>query len=101
MKPSDTSEDLTLCSVYQATKARYEKMSADELYQENLSNYRIIRNEKLKQSDIYTTQIDRYTEQQLNELKQYRQDLRQLINNNHKNFKLNKPVIFPNIPSFL
>ena len=101
MKPSDTSEDLTLCSVYQATKARFEKMSTDELYQENLSNYRIIRNEKLKQSDIYTAQFDRYTEQQLNELKQYRQDLRQLINNNHENFKLNNPVIFPNIPSFL
>jgi len=100
-KPTVNSEDLTLCPVYQATKARYDKMTAEELYQDNLNNYRAIRNEKLKQSDIYMSLFDRYTEQQINELKKYRQDLRDLINNNHENFKMNKVVIFPSIPTFL
>lgn len=101
MKPSNTPEDLTLCSVYQATKARFEKMSANELYEENLSNYRIIRNQKLEQTDIYINQIDRFTAEQINELKTYRQALRDYMNIHFNTDNVDIPPPFPEVPLFL
>ena len=46
-------------------------------------------------------QIDRFSQKQMEQLKTYRQDLRDMINNNHDKFRAREPVLYPPIPDFI
>ena len=94
--------NITAEEVYNMTKARFEAMSQEELYADKLRTYRSFRNQMLEQSDYYMNQIDRYTIEQLDELKTYRQALRDYVNlyviDNDTN---SIPPALPSLPLFL
>lgn len=72
-------------------------LTETERYELDLQHLRFQRNNLLEKSDIYMYQIDRFTPEQIEELKVYRQALRDLTNNkdNVKNFNI------PIKPSFI
>ena len=67
--------------IYIKTKERDDKMTFEEKKQEKINFTREIRNIKLEKSDIYMNQSDRYSQQQIEELKIYRQKLRDMMQN--------------------
>jgi hypothetical protein len=84
------------------TKARFEAMTEEELHEDKLRTYRIFRNQMLEQSDQYMNQIDRYTTEQLYEIKTYRQQLRDYINIHIIDRETKSiPPDLPSLPSFL
>ena len=58
-----------------------------------LNTYRNFRNQKLQKTDAFMGQIDRYSQKQIDQLKAYRQDLRDMINK--------EPIVFPEEPEFI
>ena len=54
---------------------------------------RSFRNQKLQKTDAFMGQIDRYSQKQIDQLKAYRQDLRDMINK--------EPIVFPEEPEFI
>ena len=58
-----------------------------------LNNYRSFRNQKLEKTDAFMMQIDRYTQEQIDQLKLYRQLLRDMMNQD--------PIVFPKEPEFI
>jgi hypothetical protein len=58
-----------------------------------LNTYRNFRNQKLQKTDAFMGQIDRYSQKQIDQLKAYRQDLRDMINK--------EPIVFPEEPDFI
>ena len=86
--------------IYEKTKQRHEAMSFEEKKQENINFTRQLRNMKLEASDKYMSQSDRYSINQLEQLKLYRQALRDLMNTLDFN-NLDKSIDFPIEPSFI
>jgi hypothetical protein len=87
--------------VYNQTKARCEAMTIAEKQDEKMRFLRGIRNQKLKESDKYINQMDRYTNQQIDELKNYRQLLRDLPIIYSDILKLDAIVEYPEEPEFI
>jgi len=85
--------------IYIKTKARDDKMTFAEKKQEKINFTREIRNIKLEKSDIYINQLDRYSQQQIEELKIYRQKLRDMMQNEDWD-DLQKTIEFPLEPDF-
>ena len=86
--------------IYIKTKERDDKMTFEEKKQEKINFTREIRNIKLEKSDIYMNQNDRYSQQQIEELKIYRQALRDMMQNEDWN-DLQKTIEFPIEPEFI
>ena len=86
--------------IYLKTKERDDKMTFEEKKQEKINFTRQIRNIKLEKSDIYINQLDRYSQQQMDELKIYRQKLRDMMQNEDWN-DLQKTIEFPLEPDFI
>ena len=86
--------------IYLKTKERDDKMTFEEKKQEKINFTREIRNIKLEKSDIYINQLDRYSQQQIEELKIYRQKLRDMMQNEDWN-NLEKTIEFPLEPDFI
>lgn len=86
--------------IYEKTKQRHEAMSFEEKKQEKINFTRQLRNMKLEASDKYMSQSDRYSINQLEQLKLYRQALRDLMNIEDFN-NLDKSIDFPIEPSFI
>ncbi len=76
-------------------------MTPEELYEDRLNAHRGFRNQKLEQTDIIMNQTDRFTAEQLIELQNYRQSLRDYINCNLNEIKSNIAPPFPAIPAFI
>ena len=86
--------------IYEKTKQRHEAMSFEEKKQDKINLTRQLRNIKLEKTDIYVSQNDRYNEDQINQLRIYRQQLRDLMKN--ENFdNLEKSIDFPIEPDFI
>ncbi len=81
------------------TKKWFDKLTNEESYELILKTYRSFRNQKLKDTDIYMSLTDRFTSEEIDLLKVYRQQLRDMIDLNL--LKANKRLIFPTIPTFL
>lgn len=77
----------------------FNNLTDDEKYNFNLKTYRSFRNQKLKSTDIYMSLTDRYTSEEIEQLKIYRQQLRDMIDLNK--LKANEKLIFPIEPSFI
>ena len=86
--------------IYIKTKERDDKMTFAEKKQEKINFTREIRNIKLEKSDIYINQLDRYSQQQMDELKIYRQKLRDMMQNEDWD-DLQKTIEFPLEPDFI
>ena len=86
--------------IYIKTKERDDKMTFEEKKQEKINFTRQIRNIKLEKSDIYINQLDRYSQQQMDELKIYRQKLRDMMQNEDWD-DLQKTIEFPLEPDFI
>lgn len=86
--------------IYIKTKERDDKMTFEEKKQEKINFTREIRNIKLEKSDIYINQLDRYSQQQMDELKIYRQKLRDMMQNEDWD-DLQKTIEFPLEPDFI
>ena len=86
--------------IYIKTKERDDKMTFAEKKQEKINFTREIRNIKLEKSDIYINQLDRYSQQQIEELKIYRQALRDMMQNEDWD-DLQKTIEFPLEPDFI
>ena len=86
--------------IYIKTKERDDKMTFEEKKQEKINFTREIRNIKLEKSDIYMNQNDRYSQQQIDELKIYRQKLRDMMQNEDWD-DLQKTIEFPLEPDFI
>ena len=81
------------------TKNWFDKLTDEESYQLILKTYRSFRNQKLKSTDIHMSLTDRYTLEEIEQLKIYRQQLRDMIDLNK--LKANERLIFPIEPSFI
>lgn len=92
--------NLTPEIVYNLTKERYENLSFEEKQEEKKKITREIRNRELEQTDVYMNQIDRFSQKQIDQLKAYRQDLRDFIQNTDWN-DLDKKLEFPEKPTFI
>ena len=79
----------------------FNALTDEEKYKMRLDSYRGLRNQHLKKTDQFINQIDRFSQKQMEQLKTYRQDLRDMINNNHDKFDLAEPVLFPQVPEFI
>ena len=86
--------------IYLKTKERDDKMTFEEKKQEKINFTRQIRNIKLEKSDIYMNQSDRYSQQQIEDLKIYRQALRDMMENEDWD-DLQKTIEFPLEPDFI
>jgi hypothetical protein len=86
---------------YEFTKKFIENMTDEERYKLDLELSRNARNLLLEKTDIYLNQSDRFTEQQMNEIKQYRQKLRDHININLDNIKNRIYIPLPSKPNFI
>jgi len=86
--------------VYNQTKERYDKMTFEEKQEDKKKITREIRNKKLEETDVYMNQIDRFSQKQIDQLKAYRQSLRDFIQNTDWN-DLDKQLDFPLKPDFI
>ena len=68
----------------------FEKFTEEDYYNFNLKLYRSLREIKLIESDKYINMADRCTEEQIKELKTYRQELRDFVNLNNEAFIYDK-----------
>ena len=68
----------------------FETFNEDDFYNFNLKIYRGFRELKLIETDKYMNMLDRYTPEQVEQLKTYRQELRDFINLNQDSFKFDK-----------
>ena len=83
------------------TKNYILSMTEEERYLLGINSYRALRNQLLKKTDILMNQTDRYTTEQIEQLKLCRQELSDMINNNQSNLKNGFPMSFPIKPDFL
>ena len=93
-------EKLTADDIHNLMKAKYGAMTKEELINDKKNLIRCFRNQKLEESDKYMGQNDRYTPKQIEELKTYRQALRDFINNFNWN-DLSQPLELPPEPEII
>ena len=86
--------------IYLKTKERDDKMTFEEKRQEKINFTRQLRNIKLEKSDVYISQGDRYSQQQLDELNIYLKALRDMMQNEDWNDP-QKTIEFPLEPDFI
>ena len=86
---------------YEYTKNILENMTDEERYNLDLQLSRNERNLLLEKSDIYLNQNDRFTEEQMMQIKNYRQQLRDHININLDNIKNRIYIPLPSKPDFI
>jgi len=92
--------NLTAQDIHNLTKERYDKMTFEEKQEEKMKFTRDIRNRELEKTDAYMNQIDRFSQKQIDQLKAYRQELRDIIQKSDWN-DLDKQLEFPQKPAFL
>lgn len=92
--------NLTPEIVYNQTKERYESLTFEQKQEEKKKITREIRNRELEKTDVYMNQFDRYSQSQIDELKVYRQQLRDFINNANWD-DLDLVLELPSRPSFI
>ncbi len=93
--------NITAEEVYNQTKANYEAKTTEEKQEEKMRFCRAIRNNLLEKTDNFMNQTDRYSQKQIDQLKAYRQSLRDLPNLNNDISQLDKIIEFPPEPEFI
>jgi hypothetical protein len=93
--------NITPEEVYNQTKANYEAKTTEEKQEEKMRFCRGIRNNLLEKTDNFMNQTDRYSQKQIDQLKAYRQSLRDLPNLNNDISQLDKTIEFPPEPEFI
>jgi hypothetical protein len=93
--------NITAEEVYEQTKRNYESKTLEEKQEEKLRFIRGIRNNLLEKTDNFMNQTDRYSQKQIDQLKAYRQSLRDLPNLNNDISQLDKTIEFPPEPEFI
>ena len=93
--------DITAEEVYEQTKRNYEAKTLEEKQEEKMRFCRGIRNNLLEKTDNFMNQTDRYSQKQIDQLKAYRQSLRDLPNLNNDISQLDKTIEFPPEPEFI
>lgn len=93
--------DNEIINTEEYSRKRLETMTDEEKYQLYLGCMRDYRDTILKETDILMSQSDRFTPEQFDAIKEYRQALRDFINNSHELFKQGIPTQLPEKPSFL
>ncbi len=88
-------------NAYEYTKNILENRTDEKRYNLDLQLSRNERNLLLEKTDIYLNKNNRYTEQQINEIKKYRQNLRDHINLNLENIKKKIFIPLPSKPDFI
>jgi hypothetical protein len=79
---------------------RMNSMTPEQRYNIDLEHTRQVRNNLLEKTDIYMHQFDRFTPEQLEELKIYRQALRN-IPSDYKHLISKEVIPFPTPPTFM
>jgi len=92
-------EQLTADDIHNLMKARYGAMTKEELINDKKILIRCFRNQKLEETDKYINQTDRFNSEQIEELKIYRQTLRDYMN--ITDFSLDIIDQLPEIPNFI
>jgi hypothetical protein len=92
-------EELTADDIHKLMKARYEAMTKEELINDKKNLIRCFRNQKLVETDKYINQTDRFNSEQIEELKNYRQILREYMNITDFSLDVIEPL--PEIPNFI
>lgn len=95
------SSNINIIDITNETKEYIFNLTEYDKYNIHLNTYRNFRNLYLEETDKYMQQSDRFTIEQFNILKEYRQNLRDMINNNHLNFSNSIKVEFPLKPDFI
>jgi len=86
-------EEYTKIITDEDNKKWFASLTDQEQYDLKLNTYRSFRNQKLQKTDVFMGQIDRYSQEQIDQLKTYRQLLRDMINQ--------EPIVFPEEPDFI
>ena len=86
-------EEYTKIITDEDNKKWFASLTEQEQTDLKLNNYSSFRNHKLQKTDAFMGQIDRYSQKQIDQLKAYRQDLRDMINK--------EPIVFPEEPEFI
>ena len=92
-------EELTADDIHKLMKTRYEAMTKEELINDKKILIRCFRNQKLEETDKYINQTDRFNSEQIEELKNYRQILREYMNITDFSLDVIEPL--PEIPNFI
>jgi hypothetical protein len=92
---------ITAEEIYEQTKKNHEAKTTEEKQEEKMRFCRGIRNNLLKKTDNFMNQTDRYSQKQIDQLKAYRQSLRDLPNLNNDISQLDKIIEFPPEPEFI
>ena len=90
---SQKQEQYTKIITDEDNKKWFASLTEQEQTDLKLNNYRSFRNQKLQKTDVFMGQIDRYSQEQIDQLKTYRQLLRDMINQ--------EPIVFPEEPDFI
>ena len=90
---SQKQEQYTKIITDEDNKKWFASLTEQEQNDLKLNTYRSFRNQKLQKTDVFMGQIDRYSQEQINQLKTYRQLLRDMINQ--------EPIVFPEEPDFI
>ena len=90
---SQKQEQYTKIITDEDNKKWFASLTEQEQTDLKLNTYRSFRNQKLQKTDAFMGQIDRYSQKQIDQLKAYRQDLRDMINK--------EPIVFPEEPEFI
>jgi hypothetical protein len=90
---SQKQEQYTKIITDEDNKKWFASLTDQEQYDLKLNTYRSFRNQKLQKTDVFMGQIDRYSQEQIDQLKTYRQLLRDMINQ--------EPIVFPEEPDFI
>ena len=90
---SQKQEQYTKIITDENNKKWFASLTEQEQTDLKLNTYRSFRNQKLQKTDVFMGQIDRYSQEQIDQLKTYRQLLRDMMNQ--------EPIIFPEEPDFI
>ena len=90
---SQKQEQYTKIITDEDNKKWFASLNEQEQTDLKLNTYRSFINQKLQNTDVFMGQIDRYSQEQIDQLKTYRQLLRDMINQ--------EPIVFPEEPDFI
>ena len=90
---SQKKEEYTKIITDEDNKKWFASLTEQEQTDLKLNTYRNFRNQKLQKTDVFMGQIDRYSQEQIDQLKTYRQLLRDMMNQ--------EPIVFPEEPDFI
>ena len=90
---SQKQEQYTKIITDEDNKKWFASLTEQEQTDLKLNTYRSFRNQKLQKTDVLMGQIDRYSQEQIDQLKTYRQLLRDMMNQ--------EPIVYPEEPDFI